>query len=392
MESIRKSDFDFNLPETAIAKYPLANRDESKLLIYKNGKSSVDSFTNLPSYLKENDLVIMNNAKVIPARLYFERETGAAIEVLLLEPVEPSNYDLSFRATATCTWKCIIGNSKKWKDNEEIFLAENAELISAKLVDRKERIVQLNWQSGLAFNDLLDTIGELPLPPYLNRETEEKDYTTYQTVFAQNEGSVAAPTAGLHFTKATFEALKNKGIKTEEVTQHVGAGTFLPVKEDNVLDHAMHREHFEITKAALKEIRLAPRRIAVGTTSLRVLESLYWIGLRLKNRNADLMVKKLEPYETSAHLSYEEALGQIEEYLESEGKSTLFAATEIMILPHYKLKSISALITNFHLPESTLLMLISSVVGDKWKEIYRYAIENNFRFLSYGDSSILFLE
>ncbi|NNJ56158.1 MAG: S-adenosylmethionine:tRNA ribosyltransferase-isomerase [Bacteroidia bacterium] len=392
MKSIQKSDFNFELPEANIAKYPLANRDESKLLVYRNGETSLDTFSELPLYLQENDLVIMNNAKVIPARLYFERETGAAIEVLLLEPVNPSNYDLSFRSTATCSWKCIIGNSKKWKDNEKIYLAENPELISAVLLDREERIVELKWKNGLPFNELLEKIGEMPLPPYLNRETEEDDYTTYQTVFAQNEGSVAAPTAGLHFTDKTFNALQTKSIKTEELTLHVGAGTFLPVKEENVLEHDMHREHFEIKKSAIQKIKNASRRIAVGTTTLRVLESLYWIGVRLKNGNTDLMVNKLEPYETETNLSFGEALIEIENYLKKQGKETLFAATEIMILPHYSPKSIVALITNFHLPESTLLMLISSVVGEHWKEIYRQAIEQNFRFLSYGDSSILFVE
>ena len=387
---IKKSDFNFDLPEANIAKYPLSSRDDSRLLVYRDGKSEYDSFKNINEYLPANSLVVMNNAKVIPARLYFKRVSGAIIEILLLEPYSPASYEESFNSTSTCTWKCIIGNSKKWKDNEVIHLANNPETISAMLIDRGERIVELSWSSKESFTDLLDSIGELPLPPYLNRATEANDALTYQTVFAKNSGSVAAPTAGLHFTPAVFDSMIQKGIETSELTLHVGAGTFLPVKADNVEDHEMHREYFEVTLHSLNQIINNKVRVAVGTTSLRVLESLYWIGVQFANNKNGLLVTKMEPYEVTSTLSYEESMEHIKTYMKTTGIVTLQASTEIMILPHYVPRSVTALITNFHLPESTLLMLIASVVGDSWKAIYTEALQNYFRFLSYGDSSLLF--
>lgn len=388
---LRKSDFSFELENERIAKYPLDQRDESKLLVHRSGHTTHSTFKEIDEHLDSDVLLVMNNAKVIPARLYFRRKSGAAIEVLLLEPIRPASYEEIFSATASCQWKCIIGNSKKWKDNELVHLADNPELISAQLIDREKRIVELRWRSGMSFTTLLDTIGELPLPPYLNRATEAADSATYQTVFAKNAGSVAAPTAGLHFTPAVFERLQLKGISHSEVTLHVGAGTFLPVKEDNVMDHDMHREHFEITLGTLDELLLKPKRVCVGTTSLRVLESLYWLGVQLASGDTSLLVLKLEPYETSSELSYSESLHYVKQYMVSTHIETLQAATEILILPHYVPRSIVGLITNFHLPESTLLMLIASVVGDNWRTIYKDAISQNYRFLSYGDSSLLFV-
>ena len=389
---IKKSDFNFDLPEANIAKYPLNNRDDSKLLVYRDGKNEYDSFKNIKEYLPANSLLVMNNAKVIPARLYFKRVSGATIEILLLEPYSPGSYEESFNSTSACMWKCIIGNSKKWKDDEVIYLANNPEIIIAKLIDRGERIVELSWSNKESFSDLLDSIGELPLPPYLNRATEANDALNYQTVFAKNAGSVAAPTAGLHFTPAVFDSLSQKGIETSELTLHVGAGTFLPVKADNVEDHEMHREYFEVTLNALNQILNNEVRVAVGTTSIRVLESLYWIGVQLANNNKGLIVNKMEPYQVTSTLSYEESLEHIKRYMNDAGIITLQASTEIMILPHYVPRSVTALITNFHLPESTLLMLIASVVGDSWKDIYTEALQHDFRFLSYGDSSLLFLQ
>ena len=388
---IKKSDFNFELPEANIAKFPLGNRDKSKILIHQNGDSQYDVFENIGKYIAPDTLLVLNNAKVIPARLYFKRESGATIEVLLLEPVLPASYEESFNATASCTWKCIIGNSKKWKDDESIFLAENPSVISARLINRADRIVELNWDDGSSFSSLLDTIGELPLPPYLNRKTAESDYQTYQTVFAKNAGSVAAPTAGLHFTDIVFEGLIEKGIRSTEVTLHVGAGTFLPVKADNVEDHEMHRENFEISKDAIKALLQNTKRITIGTTSLRVLESLYWLGVQLREGNESLLVMKMEPYEIESTLTYEDSLSEILKYMENLKIYILFASTEIMILPHYKPKSIIGLITNFHLPKSTLLMLVSSVVGETWREMYKDALAHEFRFLSYGDSSLLYL-
>ncbi len=389
---IKKSDFFFELADEQIAKYPLAERDQSKLLVQRKGKTIHSAFSAIGDYLDKNTLLVMNNAKVIPARLYFKRESGAAIEVLLLEPSLPANYEEAFNTKAKCRWKCIIGNSKKWKDEEYIQLADNPTLLSAKLIDRQERIVELSWESGQSFTDLLDTIGELPLPPYLNRATEESDTDTYQTVFAKNAGSVAAPTAGLHFTANVFSGLREKGVELEEVTLHVGAGTFLPVKEDNVVDHDMHREHFEITIATLDTLIAKPTRVCVGTTSMRVLESMYWLGIQLSKGNTSLLVHKLEPYETQSDLSYEESLSVVRDYMNTNVIQVLQAATEILILPHYKPRSIIGLITNFHLPESTLLMLIASVVGDSWRQIYEEAKRKGYRFLSYGDSSLLFTE
>ncbi|MDB9883007.1 S-adenosylmethionine:tRNA ribosyltransferase-isomerase [Bacteroidia bacterium] len=388
---IKKSDFNFELPEANIAKFPLENRDESKLLIHHNGDSQYDVFENIGKHIAPDTMLVLNNAKVIPARLYFKRESGATIEVLLLEPVSPASYEGSFNATASCRWKCIIGNSKKWKDDESIFLAENPSVISARLINRIDRIVELNWDDGSSFSSLLDTIGELPLPPYLNRKTAESDYQTYQTVFAKNAGSVAAPTAGLHFTDSVFRSLIESGIRITEVTLHVGAGTFLPVKADNVEDHEMHREHFEISKDAIEALLQNTKRITIGTTSLRVLESLYWLGVQLSKGNESLLVMKMEPYEIESTLTYEDSLTEILKYMENLQLSILLASTEIMILPHYKPRSIIGLITNFHLPESTLLMLVSSVVGETWREMYKDALAHDFRFLSYGDSSLLYL-
>lgn len=392
MKNIEKKDFYFELPEERIAKFPLAKRDESKLLVYKNGETEVTDFKQLPHFLASDTLLVMNNAKVIPARLYFKRESGALIEVLLLEPFLPSSYEEIFNVQNEVQWKCIIGNSKKWKVDEEIKLANHPEIIAATLLNREERIVKLHWNSGETFTELLDKIGELPLPPYLNRATEAADYETYQTVFAKKAGSVAAPTAGLHFTDEIFDELYDKHINTAEVTLHVGAGTFLPVKAENVLDHEMHLEHFEVQLNTIEQLLAQDRRIAVGTTTLRVLESLYWIGCQLSKNQSTLHVGKLEPYNTETDLSYEDALQLIAEYMVYNGVTKIQASTEILILPHYEPRSISALITNFHLPESTLLMLIASVVGDSWRNIYDYALQNEFRFLSYGDSSLLFVE
>lgn len=389
---IKKSDFFFELSDNQIAKYPLAVRDESKLMVYKNGSITHSVFNNIDSHLDSDTLVLMNNAKVIPARLYFKRDSGAIIEVLLLEPKMPASYEEIFSVTSSCQWKCIIGNSKKWKDDEIITLAENPAVISARLVDREERVVELKWNSGESFTNLLDTIGILPLPPYLNRDTEAADTQTYQTVFAKTAGSVAAPTAGLHFTDTVLNRLKTKGVSLAEVTLHVGAGTFLPVKEDNVMDHDMHREHFEVSMQTINLLLAKPKRIAVGTTTMRVIESLYWLGIQLSKGETSLLVNKLEPYHTLADMSYDESLYAVKNYMESHGIHTLQAATEILILPHYKPKGLQGLITNFHLPESTLLMLIASLVGDNWRMLYEVAKANDYRFLSYGDSSLLFVE
>lgn len=392
LENISSKEFHFELSDEKIAKYPLANRADSKLLVYRNGGISDKVFKYIGQELESGDLLVFNNAKVIPARMYFKRKSGATIEVLLLEPVSPSSYEQVFRENKRVEWNCMVGNLKKWKDGEEISCVIHDELtLKATLKNRDERKVELKWESGEAFIDVLEQVGNLPIPPYLNRDTEESDYSTYQTVVAKNNGSVAAPTAALHFTDELLEELCTNGVKRSELTLHVGAGTFLPVKHDNVLDHPMHKEFFELSLSELINIKNAKDRIAVGTTSLRVLESLYYLGLQIEKKDRFALVKKLEPYETVATLSYEDALEKIIVYMRSRSLEKLYGATEIMILPQYKIKSIKALITNFHLPESTLLMLISAVVGEKWKEIYQHALDHNYRFLSYGDSSLLFV-
>lgn len=392
LDNIKRSDFYFDLADEKIAKFPLEKRDESKLLVYRGGVISDAIFGQLADHLEEGDHLIFNNAKVIPARLYFRRETGAIIEVLLLEPFEPANYEQVFNETKQVSWNSIIGNLKKWKDGECIYIETGALKLEARLLDRGERIVQLNWNSGEKFTDVLHEVGKLPIPPYLNRDTQESDYETYQTVFAKNDGSVAAPTAGLHFTEEVLDSLKKKQIRQSQLTLHVGAGTFLPVKEDEVIKHPMHREHFEVRLDELESIRNAKRRVAVGTTSLRVLESLYYCGLQLIQEGELRVVGKLDPYHANENISYEEALDRLIEHLKVKGQTNLLGATEIMILPQYKPKSIKALMTNFHLPESTLLMLISSIVGSEWTKIYDHALAENYRFLSYGDSSLLFME
>lgn len=390
MRLVRKSDFFFELNEDQIAKYPLNKRDQSKLLCYQYGKITHHKFTDVSSILPKDSLLIMNNAKVIPARLYFKRKTGALIEVLLLEPVKPSSYEKSFASTQACQWKCMIGNSKKWKEGEFLDLSIQSGLIQAQLISKTHRIVELSWTNKKLFTEVLQKIGELPLPPYLNRKTEDSDIKTYQTVFAKNEGSVAAPTAGLHFTDDVLSNIVDKGVAISEVTLHVGAGTFLPVKEDDVINHEMHQEHFEVTIDTLNLLMNHDQRIAVGTTSLRVLESLYWIGIQLSQNDESFFVSKLEPYEKNSKLTFKESIGIIKSYMHTHNITVIEAATEILILPDCELKSITGLITNFHLPESTLLMLIASIVGEEWKDIYETAKAEKYRFLSYGDSSILF--
>ncbi|MDG1756083.1 MAG: S-adenosylmethionine:tRNA ribosyltransferase-isomerase [Bacteroidia bacterium] len=390
MRLVRKSDFFFELNEDQIAKYPLNKRDQSKLLCYQYGKITHHKFTDVSSILPKDSLLIMNNAKVIPARLYFKRKTGALIEVLLLEPVKPSSYEKSFASTQASQWKCMIGNSKKWKEGEFLDLSIQSGLIQAQLISKTHRIVELSWTNKKLFTEVLQKIGELPLPPYLNRKTEDSDIKTYQTVFAKNEGSVAAPTAGLHFTDDVLSNIVDKGVAISEVTLHVGAGTFLPVKEDDVINHEMHQEHFEVTIDTLNLLMNHDQRIAVGTTSLRVLESLYWIGIQLSQNDESFFVSKLEPYEKNSKLTFKESIGIIKSYMHTHNITVIEAATEILILPDCELKSITGLITNFHLPESTLLMLIASIVGEEWKDIYETAKAEKYRFLSYGDSSILF--
>lgn len=393
-------DYNYNLPEERIAKYPLLERDSSKLLIYKDGRVNHKSFRDLPQMLPDGALMVFNDTKVVPARLHFQRETGAHIEIFCLEPVLPEEYVSNFAATSSCRWKCIVGNVKRWKsDTLHIYNPGNDENVSsmglmADLVERdgETSIVEFSWVNGEEFSKVLEVCGSIPIPPYLNRSTEEIDLERYQTTYARFRGSVAAPTAGLHFTKETLDSIKAKGIDTQTVCLHVGAGTFLPVKSDNVAEHTMHREPFVVTLDFLEKLRSCSGKvIAVGTTSVRTLESLYYIGVHCIENGSPEDVNQWMPYERDYPYTLTESLDAIINYLKMNSLESLSAGTRIIIVPGYRFKVVNLLVTNFHQPQSTLLLLISAFVNGDWHKIYDYALENDFRFLSYGDSSLLFL-
>ncbi len=400
-EALLISDYDYLLPEERIAKFPLTKRDSSRLLVYKGGEIKEDIFSGLSAYIPENSLLVYNNTRVIQARLIFRKSTGARIEVFCLEPYEPVEYALSLAATTQCVWKCMVGNLKKWKSEDLVktIVSDNRSFeLKARLLHSENNIhtVRFSWNNpAVHFAEILEKAGELPIPPYLNRNTEESDKTTYQTVYSRVKGSVAAPTAGLHFTDDTFRSLKEKNIETEELTLHVGAGTFQPVKTENVLDHHMHAEVIEVKKNTVQHlISKAGNIIAVGTTSVRTLESLYYIGLMI-SRNpeiTDLHVSQWAPYESENNISVQESLKQILDYMDKRNLVSLHASTRIMIKPGYKFHVVNGIITNFHQPKSTLLLLVSAFVNGKWKSIYDYALSHDFRFLSYGDSSLLLQE
>lgn len=388
MKPIYIADYNYPLPDERIAKYPLAERDHSKLLVYRNGKVSEDRFYNVGDYIAPHSLLIYNNTRVIQARLEFHKPTGARIEVFCLEPIAPHDYQLSLGSTTGCTWKCMVGNVKKWHD-EVIELKAGSFTLRA----YKEQVlgntfaVRFEWsEQNVSFAEILDAAGELPIPPYLNRKTEESDLRTYQTVYSRIKGSVAAPTAGLHFTDAVLNDLRGRGIETDEVTLHVGAGTFLPVKTADANEHTMHTEIIAVPRDTIAHIqRQLGHIVAVGTTSMRTLESLYFIGCHPQNAT----VGQFEPYEKEYALSVHDALQAILDYLDATGQQTLHAETQIMIKPGYTFRIVDQLITNFHQPQSTLLLLVSAFVNGDWHTIYNYALSHDFRFLSYGDSSIL---
>lgn len=397
--SVKIEDYNYPLPDERIAKYPLAERDASKLLRYEDGNVCEYIFKDIPSLLPSGSLMIFNDTKVVPARLHFQRETGAHIEIFCLEPIDPPEYNTAFAATERCRWKCVIGNAKRWKnDILSLYNPDNNELISAmglkaSLVERNGEtgIVEFSWQDGNPFSRVLELCGTVPIPPYLNRETETIDTERYQTLYAHIRGSVAAPTAGLHFTQAVLDGIAAKGIDCENVCLHVGAGTFLPVKSSDVADHPMHREPFVVTLELLKRIRANKGKlIAVGTTSVRTLESLYYVGVSCIEKGKPEDVGQWAPYEREYSYSLEESLDAIISYLEHNGLNELKVGTRIIIVPGFRFRLVDLLITNFHQPESTLILLISAFVGGDWKTIYDYALGHGFRFLSYGDSSLLF--
>lgn len=401
---IQIKDYNYTLPDDRIAKYPVAPRDHSKLLLYRDGRVSEDSFYNLPTYLKPGALMVFNNTKVIFARLHFQKTTGALIEIFCLEPHTPADYQQSFAATRRVTWTCLVGNMKKWKegrlertvkvgDRELLFTAEHKGPAGTGFE------IAFDWgDDAVSFSEVLDAIGELPIPPYLNRQTEQSDLNNYQTVYSKIEGSVAAPTAGLHFTDDVLRRLDEAGIVREEITLHVGAGTFKPVKSEEIEGHTMHAEWIAVSRQNVDHLLAHDCScIAVGTTSVRTLESLYYIGV-LIHRNPhvapeDLHVPQWLPYEyeTSAEekLTPEAALSEILTYLDRNNMNVLHTATQIIIAPGYTYKIVKTMVTNFHQPQSTLLLLVSAFVGGDWRAIYDYALAHDFRFLSYGDSSLL---
>ena len=404
-EAIYIDDFDYDLPDERIAKYPLQQRDSSKLLLWRNGELSESRFSEIASFLPENSLLVCNNTRVIQARIVFHKTTGARIEVFCLEPLLPSDYALSLSATDSCEWKCMVGNLKKWKEGalEQTILFDGKDVtFSAELMETEGNThrIRFSWSDDtLSFSEILMLIGELPIPPYLHRKTEENDKKTYQTVYSKIEGSVAAPTAGLHFTPEVFDKLKSKNIETEELTLHVGAGTFQPVKSATIDTHTMHTETIAVPLDTIRRIqRKLGNIIAVGTTSVRTLESLYYLGkgpLNPPSADGDLLniqVSQWEPYENTNDIPVETALQNIIDYLEKNDLDTLHAETQILIKPGFQFRIINGMITNFHQPKSTLLLLVSAFVGGNWRKIYDYALSNDFRFLSYGDSSLLLKE
>ena len=396
---IRIEDYNYPLPDERIAKYPLKYRDGSKLLVYKDGVPQESAFKNISEYIPENSLMVFNDTKVVPARLHFQRESGAHIEIFCLEPVLPEEYVTMFAVTDRCRWKCIVGNVKRWK-NDTLHLYNPLEdndisdmALKADLVERcgETSIVEFSWANGAPFSRVLEICGSIPIPPYLNRDTETIDLERYQTLYARFRGSVAAPTAGLHFTEPVLEAIRAKNVTTNTVCLHVGAGTFLPVKSENVADHTMHREPFVVTLEFIERLRARTGKVvAVGTTSVRTLESLYYVGVKCIETGAPAAVQQWDPYTTASEYTLEESLDALIAYLKVNGKEELQIGTRIIIVPGYEFKVVDVLVTNFHQPQSTLLLLISAFVGGDWRNIYDFALARDFRFLSYGDSSILF--
>ncbi len=396
-KNISINDFTYHLPDERIARYPLAQRDASKLLIFKDKEISQTIFREITNQLPQGSLLVFNNTKVVQARMHFRKETGANIEIFCIEPVEPKEFAMAFSSTGSCRWTCIAGNLKKWKDGKltKIFYIDNTEYVLE--IERvasveKMQVIDFKWNSNdISFAQIMEVCGEMPIPPYLNREAEPSDTENYQTVYSKINGSVAAPTAGLHFTENVFNSLKIKNIKTDELTLHVGAGTFVPVKSETIGGHTMHTEHFFVSKSLIRKLLVNKEKvIAVGTTSVRTLESIYWLGVKcLMGEAQPEFVSQWDAYELKNDVSTEQSLGVLLEYMQQKNIEILKAATQIIIVPTYTFRIINGIVTNFHQPQSTLLLLIAAFVGENWKSIYNYALQNQFRFLSYGDSSLL---
>ena len=396
--NISIADYDYPLPDERIAKFPLAERDQSKLLVYRGGEITESQFFHLPELLPEGAMLLFNNTKVIHARLFFRKPTGSLIEIFCLEPWQQP-VATAFEQRTSCTWLCYIGNNKKWKEGplEREFKIQNSEFkitASRRNAVGEAWLVDFQWTGNISFAELIDNVGVIPLPPYLHREAEESDNTRYQTVYAHYEGSVAAPTAGLHFTDRLLDELRAKGFKTEYITLHVGAGTFKPVSADTIGEHTMHVEQVQIHRSNLEHIiaHLGHPIIPVGTTTVRTLESVYWFGVQLENDHdlQSMHVLQWDPYKLeSLGISTLQAYHNVLQWMQRHDTDTLFGDTQLLIAPGYKYHVVSGLITNFHQPRSTLLLLVSALIGDDWRRCYRYALDHDFRFLSYGDSCLL---
>ena len=402
LKNVRIEDYTYSLDDDRIAKFPLENRSLSKLLIYKDGNIKKDVFSNVPNLLKKNQLLIFNNTRVIHARIFFKKTTGANLEIFCLEPRMPIDYALNFAAKGSCVWSCMVGHLKKWKEGNivcDFKYGENSYVLSAEKLKQEggEVEIKFTWDADISFSEVLEACGKIPIPPYLNRESDASDEIRYQTVYSKIEGSVAAPTAGLHFTNEILSDLKSKGIDVESLTLHVGAGTFRPVKSKNIGGHNMHTEHIVINRHLIEILKNYAERkndeiniIAVGTTSVRTLESLYWMGVkRILGNEVFWEVGQWETYEVEKQYTLLESMESLLEWFDQSGREILQANTTIIIVPGYKYRVVDAMFTNFHQPQSTLLLLVAAAVGGDWKRIYRYALDNNFRFLSYGDSNFL---
>jgi len=397
-QNIPVNDFNYILEDARIAKYPMIDRSDSKLLVYDKGNISKRVFKEIPNLIENDELMVFNNTKVIQARLNFKKETGADIEIFCLEPVAPADYQLMFQSKSPCRWKCIVGNFKKWKVGKLALNIENSQQNTTIFAENKgnlgdTQIIEFTWTNAeINFGEILDLTGKTPIPPYLKRESENIDKNRYQTIYSKFKGSVAAPTAGLHFTENIISSLHTKGIKTDFVTLHVGAGTFKPIKTDFINEHEMHTEHFFVSKQLISSLIKHKGKItAVGTTTVRSLESLYYIGAGLEKgiEPYNFDISQWEVYHKKYNCNTEKALQNLLNYMNEKNTDKIEASTQIMIVPGYKFRIINKLITNFHQPKSTLLLLIAAFIGNDWKRIYDYAIKNNFRFLSYGDSSLL---
>jgi len=396
---INIEEYKYELPEERIAQYPVKERDSSKLLLYNKGSVSEDVFSNIADHLPSGSLLVFNNTKVIRARLLFRKETGAAIEIFCLEPLLPADYEQSFGSRNPVEWKCIIGNLKKWKSGSIaltfVFKGKQHELKAEKVKPEGEAWrIRFSWDNeNMSFSEVTEAAGHIPLPPYVKREDENEDNIRYQTVYSSIKGSVAAPTAGLHFTDKVLLSINIKGIKRADLTLHIGAGTFKPVKTKDISDHEMHCEHFYVTQELIETLlSCSGRIIAVGTTSVRTLESLYWLGNKIiKNKKglAEMNVDQWDPYPETSDLSSTESLKALLAWMKNKGTTILHGSTTLMIVPGYRFRIISGMVTNFHQPGSTLLLLVSAYIGDNWKKIYSYALAGGFRFLSFGDSTLL---